>query len=139
MPKTEAFDQHYEQYEYWFVRNRFAYESELRAVERLIPSDGRGVEIGTGSGRFAVPLGITIGVEPSPAMRKLARRRYVARQIVYVPRGQHRSIGVRRAKSLARLAEQLAAGRCDDELSKSDDLYGYSQAVGPPSKGLSRL
>jgi len=75
MAMTEPFDRHHEQYEFWFVRNRFAYESELRAVQRLIPSRGRGVEIGAGSGKFAVPLGMTIGVEPSPAMRKLATAR----------------------------------------------------------------
>ena len=75
MPKTEPFDQHYEQYESWFNRNRFAYKSELRAVERLIPPGARGVEIGMGSGKFAFPLGIMVGVEPSPSMRSLASAR----------------------------------------------------------------
>ncbi|MFW5788757.1 MAG: class I SAM-dependent methyltransferase [Spirochaetota bacterium] len=75
MPRTEPFDLHHEKYERWFTRNRFAYDSELRAVERLLPSAGHGVEIGAGSGLFAVPLGITVGVEPSPAMRELAAAR----------------------------------------------------------------
>jgi SAM-dependent methyltransferase len=75
MPKTEPFDRHYEKYESWFARNRLAYESELRAVERLVPSGGRGVEIGVGSGKFAVPLDISIGVEPSRAMREIAEAR----------------------------------------------------------------
>jgi SAM-dependent methyltransferase len=34
-----------------------------------------GVEIGVGTGLFAVPLGILIGVEPSPRMAELARYR----------------------------------------------------------------
>lgn len=75
MPKTEPFDLHHEQYELWFTRNRFAYDSELRAVERLLPSVGRGVEIGAGTGLFAVPLGVVVGVEPSSAMRELAATR----------------------------------------------------------------
>lgn len=38
----------------------------------LLPQTGTGVEIGVGSGRFAAPLGIRCGVEPSPRMRVIA-------------------------------------------------------------------
>ena len=38
---------------------------------------GEGLEVGVGTGRFAAPLGIHIGLEPSPAMAKLARARGV--------------------------------------------------------------
>jgi SAM-dependent methyltransferase len=75
LPRTEPFDLHHERYELWFTRNRFAYDSELRAVERLLPSTGHGIEIGAGSGLFAVPLGIEVGAEPSPAMREIAAAR----------------------------------------------------------------
>ncbi|MBZ0155554.1 MAG: class I SAM-dependent methyltransferase [Alphaproteobacteria bacterium] len=78
MARTEPFEKHAQHYEEWFEENRFAYESELRAVRMLLPeSDSSldGVEIGVGSGRFAAPLGIKRGVEPSAAMRALARRR----------------------------------------------------------------
>jgi ubiquinone/menaquinone biosynthesis C-methylase UbiE len=34
-----------------------------------------GIEIGVGTGRFAAPLGIEFGVEPSMSMGKVARRR----------------------------------------------------------------
>jgi hypothetical protein len=44
-------------------------------VRSLLPAGGYGVEIGVGTGRFAVSLGIAVGVEPSPAMAELARRR----------------------------------------------------------------
>lgn len=75
MAKIEPFDQHAQQYEEWFERNRFAYESELRAVRMLLPETGSGMEIGVGSGRFAAPLGIKRGVEPLEAMSAIARQR----------------------------------------------------------------
>jgi ubiquinone/menaquinone biosynthesis C-methylase UbiE len=75
MPKVEPFEQHTNQYEEWFRKNTFAYESELNAVRRLLPEGGTSVEIGVGSGLFAAPLGITFGVEPSNAMAALARQR----------------------------------------------------------------
>src|SRR6202011_4339241 len=49
--------------------------SELRAVRGLLPKDGVGMEIGVGSGRFAAPLGIRYGVDPSVKMRTLAQAR----------------------------------------------------------------
>jgi hypothetical protein len=58
MAKIEPFEEHAQQYEDWFERNRFAYESELRAVKTLLPEGGNGMEVGVGSGRFAAPLGI---------------------------------------------------------------------------------
>ncbi|MEA1913325.1 MAG: class I SAM-dependent methyltransferase [candidate division WOR-3 bacterium] len=36
---------------------------------------GRGIEIGVGSGRFAKPLGIKIGVDPSLSMARTAKKR----------------------------------------------------------------
>lgn len=75
MPRVEPFEKHTNQYEEWFQKNAFAYESELNAVRRLLPGGGTGVEIGVGSGLFAAPLGITVGVEPSNAMAALARQR----------------------------------------------------------------
>ena len=65
MPKISPFEKYAEQYEEWFVENRWVYEAELRAVKAMLPVGGHGVEIGVGSGRFAEPLGIKIGVEPS--------------------------------------------------------------------------
>jgi hypothetical protein len=40
-----------------------------------LPKSGTGVEIGVGTGRFAEPLGIRVGVEPSKAMRQVAQKR----------------------------------------------------------------
>lgn len=72
---TDPFEQHVDLYERWFERNPLAYESELRAVASLLPADGVGIEIGVGTGRFAVPLGVRLGVEPSEAMGAVARQR----------------------------------------------------------------
>ena len=57
------------------MENRWVYEAELRTVKAMLPSGGQGVEIGVGTGRFAEPLGINIGVEPSKRMRKIAQKR----------------------------------------------------------------
>jgi len=75
MPKVEPFERHRDRYENWFERHRYAYLSELEAVRRLLPEDGKGAEIGVGTGRFAQPLGIKLGVEPSGAMAEVARKR----------------------------------------------------------------
>jgi SAM-dependent methyltransferase len=73
MPKIEPFEKHSREYEAWFSDNRFAYESELQAVRTQLPNKGDGIEVGVGSARFAAPLGIHLGVEPSGKMRGLAR------------------------------------------------------------------
>ena len=75
MPKISSFEKYAEQYERWFTTNRWVYEAELRAVKAMIPTGGHGVEIGVGTGRFAEPLGIEIGVEPSKRMREIAQKR----------------------------------------------------------------
>jgi SAM-dependent methyltransferase len=74
MAKSRPFDENADRYEAWFERNPAAYESELAAVRTLLPR-GTGLEIGVGSGRFAGPLGIRYGVDPSPVMRGIARSR----------------------------------------------------------------
>ncbi len=75
MPKTIPFEKYAEQYDDWFSENQWVYEAEIRAVKSMIPASGRGVEIGVGTGRFAEPLGIKIGVDPSKRMGEIARKR----------------------------------------------------------------
>jgi SAM-dependent methyltransferase len=74
---SKPFEIDAERYDSWYERYRSAYESELAAIRELLPAAGRGMEVGTGSGRFAHALGIGTGVEPSQAMARLARRRGV--------------------------------------------------------------
>ena len=75
MPKTEAFDKDPLGYDEWYDRNRAAFDSEVEAVKSLMPQNGPFLEVGVGTGRFASALGIDLGVDPSPRMRELARRR----------------------------------------------------------------
>jgi ubiquinone/menaquinone biosynthesis C-methylase UbiE len=75
MPKIEPFEKHASRYEEWFENNKFAYESELRAIKEQLPESKNGIEIGVGSGRFAAPLGIKLGLDPSKEMRKLAQKK----------------------------------------------------------------
>jgi len=75
MPKISPFQRYTEQYENWFTEHRWVYEAELRAVKALLPESGRGLEVGVGTGRFADPLGLKTGLEPSVRMREIARHR----------------------------------------------------------------
>lgn len=74
---ASSYDNNAREYDLWFEENPGAYRSELEAVKRLLPSFENSVEIGVGTGRFAGPLGISVGLEPSPAMAEIARERGV--------------------------------------------------------------
>lgn len=75
MARIEPFEKFTRRYEDWFEEHRYVYESELKAVRVLLPEYQSGVEIGVGSGRFAAPLGIKRGLEPSVRMGKIAKKR----------------------------------------------------------------
>lgn len=69
MPKIGPFEKYSDEYDKWFDDHPDFYAAELQAVRQLIPPPGaEGMEVGIGSGKFAVPLGIKIGVEPSGKM-----------------------------------------------------------------------
>jgi ubiquinone/menaquinone biosynthesis C-methylase UbiE len=72
MARTEPFDKYLNEYEEWFIEHRFVYESELEAVRHFIPVNKKGIEIGIGTGRFAIPFAIKEGVEPSASMQEFA-------------------------------------------------------------------
>ena len=73
MAKIEPFESFSEEYDEWFTKNKDKYELELRAIRSFIPSKGNGLEVGVGSGKFADPLGIKTGIEPSDKMADKAR------------------------------------------------------------------
>jgi len=75
MKRVEPFEEHAKEYDVWFDENELVYLSELEAVRSMLPVDGTGIEIGVGTGRFAAPLGIKLGLEPSKSMASLARQR----------------------------------------------------------------
>src|SRR3972149_5949690 len=63
------------EYDEWFETHEWVYKSEVEAIKNLIPETGEGIEIGVGTGRFSVPFGIKVGVEPAKAMAEIARKR----------------------------------------------------------------
>jgi SAM-dependent methyltransferase len=75
MPKTGPFEKYTDQYENWFEKNKYVYQSEINAIRGILPDFKNSIEIGIGSGRFAEPLGIKFGIEPSYEMRKIAKSR----------------------------------------------------------------
>jgi len=77
MTKTNPFDQHSSDYDQWFVENPYVYLSEIAAIRHFLPKSGKHIEIGVGSGRFAMPLNISLGIDPSEKMLKLAQQRKI--------------------------------------------------------------
>jgi SAM-dependent methyltransferase len=75
MPKNAPFDRSVDDYEAWFQENPLAYASEILAVRKLVPPAGRVLEVGVGSGRFAGPMRVPFGLDPSIPMLQLARKR----------------------------------------------------------------
>ncbi len=75
MPKIDAFERFSDAYDGWFEENVDKYTAELALIRRLLPPSGAGgIEVGIGSGKFAVPFGIRTGVEPSREMALKARQ-----------------------------------------------------------------
>lgn len=74
MPKADSFDENVDRYESWFGRNMPVFRSELEAVSDVLPS-GKALEIGVGTGRFAAPLGVRFGIDPSRNMGEAAVKR----------------------------------------------------------------
>jgi SAM-dependent methyltransferase len=72
----DVFEDYADDYDRWFDEHHDEYLSELARIRRVLPPpDSRAIEVGAGSGRFAAPLGITLGIEPSLALCRMARRR----------------------------------------------------------------
>lgn len=77
----QVFEDHASSYDAWFdsPKGKQLFELELHCLRTLKPTDTRGkdlwLEVGAGSGRFAQALGVQAGVEPAPAMAKLANAR----------------------------------------------------------------
>lgn len=78
MAKIKPFEKYSNKYEDWFTRNRYVYETEINIIKEALPEFSNAIEIGVGSGRFAKPLGITKGLEPSKKMAEIARGRGIS-------------------------------------------------------------
>ncbi|MCG6956583.1 MAG: methyltransferase domain-containing protein [Gemmatimonadetes bacterium] len=77
MSQVDVFDRHVDRYEKWFERHSAAFHSELDVIRRLMGRSRPRLEIGVGSGRFAAPLGVKYGIDPSANMLVCARARGV--------------------------------------------------------------
>jgi SAM-dependent methyltransferase len=75
MPRTAPFKAYHRRYDDWFVRHEPAWHSELLAVRALLPWRGLGLAIGVGTGRFAAPLGVQVGIDPAREVLAYAARR----------------------------------------------------------------
>jgi SAM-dependent methyltransferase len=71
----EQFDLAVDSYEAWFIKNQLIFQSEVAAIQQILPNRGKGVEIGVGTGLFAAALGIKDGIDPSEEMRHKAIER----------------------------------------------------------------
>lgn len=73
----DVFEEAAVEYDEWFETYKWVYLSEVEAVRKFIPETGEGIEIGVGTGRFSIPFGIKVGVEPARAMAEISRKRGV--------------------------------------------------------------
>lgn len=71
------FDENWKVYDNWFDEHPAVFQSEIRAIKKVMPPYGRGLEIGVGTARFASILSVKFGLDPSLNMLKAAREREV--------------------------------------------------------------
>ena len=72
MSNIKSFEKYSNEYEEWFENNRSLYQDEVKSLKKLVGNTQNGLEIGIGTGRFALPIGIKIGIEPSAKMKDIA-------------------------------------------------------------------
>ncbi|MDD1679123.1 MAG: methyltransferase domain-containing protein [Methanomicrobiales archaeon] len=77
MEQSQIFDDYVEMYDRWYDEHPRIYQSEVSALEHFVPWYGTGLEVGVGTARFAAPLHIEYGIDPSPEMAHLAAQREI--------------------------------------------------------------
>lgn len=85
-PSHRVFDQHAGDYDRWFDEHPDIYRAQARMLRTAIPDRANGLEVGVGSGRFAVPLGIRCGIDPSRELVRMAKGRGIE---VVLGEGEH--------------------------------------------------
>ena len=75
--KVAHYEKNWQEYDAWYDTHQALYRTEIKALEKVMPS-GRGLEIGVGTGRFASPLSVRYGLDPSFNMLKLAKQRNIS-------------------------------------------------------------
>jgi ubiquinone/menaquinone biosynthesis C-methylase UbiE len=77
MDNRQVFDDYVELYDRWYDEHPRIYQSEVGALEHFVPWYGMGLEVGVGTARFAAPLHIEYGIDPSPGMARIAAEREI--------------------------------------------------------------
>ena len=76
-----TFDEHAQEYDSWFLKNRTILQSELLLLKRALGKPGKTLSVGCGSGLFEHflrtehQLDIRFGVEPAEGMAQIAEKR----------------------------------------------------------------
>jgi SAM-dependent methyltransferase len=86
IPARRVFDESASDYDRWFDDHDDVYEAQVRTVRDAVPHTGCGLEVGVGSGRFAIPLGIRHGIDPSYGLVRIAKTRGIE---VVLGEGEH--------------------------------------------------
>jgi SAM-dependent methyltransferase len=86
IPSRRVFDEFSGDYDRWFDEHGAVYEAQVCMLRYAVPYSGRGLELGVGSGRFAAPLGIGYGTDPSRNLLKMAKGRGIE---VIIGEGEH--------------------------------------------------
>ncbi len=84
MIKTNPFRENARQYDAWYDKHPYVFQSEVEAIRQqlaTLPQNIAGIEVGIGSGRFAAALGIKEGIEPVEELAALATKRGVETMI----------------------------------------------------------
>ncbi len=72
--KRRYFENHYTNYEQWYDEHPREYGDQIEFLKKILPQ-GKGIEIGVGTGRFASALGIEFGIDYVPEMVETSRRK----------------------------------------------------------------
>lgn len=78
MLKTNPFREYSAQYDAWYNKYPYVFQSEVEAIRQQLaslPENISGIEVGLGTGRFAAALGIKEGIEPVQEMAEFATKR----------------------------------------------------------------
>lgn len=73
--QQNVFDQKAKEYDQWFDEHPVLFQSELEALDKVVPYNKYGLEVGIGTGRFAKACAIDRGIDPSESMARIAEQR----------------------------------------------------------------